>query len=104
MKFHVTLEVPTEIGNRFEKQPGGPGPVLGRFLEEFKPEAAYFCSASRKAFVVVDLDSQERVGALALSWSHITGTYPTFDPVGSFAELGDFMPGVMEAIGRIVGE
>ena len=44
---------------------------VGRFLERFKPEMAYFGANRRRAFLVVDLASMDEVAELAMSWTRV---------------------------------
>ena len=81
MKYHVEIPVTPEAGAAVEARPGGPGPVIGRMLERFKPEAIYMATTRRVVYMVVDLDDDASVVELMLAGTTLAGTYPTFTPV-----------------------
>ena len=67
MLLHVTI--PNKPFNEAVRE-GTAGAIMGRILEETKPEAVYFTeeNGSRCALLVVDVDNPSRVPVLAEPW------------------------------------
>ena len=90
MKYFVKLSVTIEAGAEIESRPGGPGPIVERLLERFKPEAVYFTINKRTMLMFVDLPDPADITELMVAGAGIFGAYPTFTPVISgdqFAEV-----------------
>ena len=66
MRMMLTAQIPAEPFNTLVRQ-GKAGALLGRILEEIKPEAAYFTEqhGGRSAVLIVDVKEPSRVPALA---------------------------------------
>lgn len=103
MKFHVQLDVSEDVGNRLETTPGALD-FIGRFLDRFKPEAAYFGANRRRAFLVVDFESMGDLAEFAMSWTRVCGKYPEFTAVGSVQEFGQMQAEVMPKVAALVGD
>jgi hypothetical protein len=103
MKYMVEVTLNTESGEKFEAQAGGPGPVVGRMLEEFKPEVIYMACSERTIFMVCDLD-ETQVATLMVVGSHIGGTYPKFMPVINGKDFGEVAGKAIKKAHTIVGK
>lgn len=69
MRILLNVTIPHEPFNTLVRQ-GKAGEVLGRILDETKPEAVYFTERGgrRGAVVVVDLPEASKIPALAEPW------------------------------------
>jgi hypothetical protein len=69
MRMLLNIRIPNEPFNTLVRE-GTVGQVVGKILEETKPEAVYFTeqSGARGAVVVVDIDSASSIPALAEPW------------------------------------
>jgi hypothetical protein len=103
MKYMVEVTLNAEFGNKFDSQPGGPGPIMGRLLEEFKPETVYMACSERTIFMVCDLD-ETRVATLMVVGANIGGTYPKFMPVISGKDFGSVARKSHEDAAKILGK
>lgn len=67
MLFYVTI--PNEPFNTLFKN-GQAGPLVGKILEEIKPEAVYFTAQNgqRSAFVIVNMESASDIPAFCEPW------------------------------------
>lgn len=83
MKFLVQVSLTQEAGIAIENRQGGPGPVIGRVLERFKPEAVYMTTTERTLLMFVDLPGPADVAELMIAGAEIAGAYPKFTPVVS---------------------
>ena len=59
----------------------GPGPVFGKIVERFKPEAIFGCPSRRSLVMVVNLDTPAQMAELMYVLTWFVGTEPTFTPV-----------------------
>ena len=88
MRFMVDIDAGMEKANAIDAG-GGPGAMLAKLGERFKPEAVYAKAARRGAYIVVDLKSPADISELmyALTWG--TGGEPKFTPIlaESFDEI-----------------
>jgi hypothetical protein len=88
MRFMVEVDAGMEKANAVDGA-GGPGPMLAKLAERFKPEAVYGKASRRGAYMVVDLKSPADISELmyALTWG--TGGEPKFTPIltESFDEI-----------------
>ena len=68
MRFLVKVSFPVEAGNAAAKKDGLK--VIGRILEEQKPEAAYFVAehGKRTALLIVDLKDASEIPGFAEPW------------------------------------
>ena len=82
MLFMVELDAGMEKANAVDAA-GGPGKMLTKLRERFKPEAVYRKASQRGAYFVVDLESAADISELmfALTWG--TGGQPKFTPIMS---------------------
>jgi hypothetical protein len=80
MKYLVQIVVTPEAGHVNEKRPGGAGPIVGRLVERFKPEAFYVSPARRELIMVCPLDGQD-MAELMLASAHFAGQHAIFTPV-----------------------
>jgi hypothetical protein len=62
MKHMVRMQLTPQAGRDIEARPGGPGPVMGRLIERFKPEVVYMSPARRELFAVCDLSRSDAPG------------------------------------------
>ena len=91
MKYFVEVAVTPEAGKVIEARPGGPGPVIGRILERFKPEAVYFTCSERTMLMFVDLPKPEDITELMIAGADISGEYPAFTPVVTGKEFPELV-------------
>jgi hypothetical protein len=101
MKHMVRLQVTPEAGIAIEARSGGPGPVMGRLVERFKPEALYMSPARREIFMVCELSPTD-MGELMIAGCAISGQYPEFIPVVEGKEFGALVGKAMSAAKKIV--
>jgi hypothetical protein len=59
----------------------GPGPVFGKIVERFKPEAIFGSPSRRSLIMVVNLDTPAQMAELMCVLTWFVGTEPTFTPV-----------------------
>jgi hypothetical protein len=59
----------------------GPGPVIAKIVERFRPEAVYGNATRREAFMVVNLDTPAQMAELMYALTWFTGGEPTFTPI-----------------------
>ncbi len=80
MRFMVEIDAGMEKANAIDAS-GGPGAMLAKLGERFKPEAVYGKASLRGAYIVVDLKSPADISELmyALTWG--TGGEPKFTPI-----------------------
>jgi hypothetical protein len=69
MRMLLNVRIPHEPFNTLVRE-GTAGAVIGKILEELKPEAAYFTNqdGARGAVLVVNLDDPSGIPALAEPW------------------------------------
>jgi len=79
MKHMVRMQITVQAGHDIEARPGGPGPVMGRLVERFKPEAMYMCPSRREVIMVCDLDSAS-MAELMIAGSHLAGSTRSSSP------------------------
>jgi hypothetical protein len=87
MKFLMNFKLTAEAGARIEARPGGPGPVIQRVMERFKPEALYLSSTAREGWLVADLDTAQ-VTELMVIFTELSGQHPTFSVVMPVKDFG----------------
>jgi hypothetical protein len=68
MRFLVKISIPVEVGNAAAKKDGFK--VIGKILEQQKPEAAYFVTehGKRTAILIVDLKDASEIPGFAEPW------------------------------------
>ena len=86
MRFAVMCEVPVDVGNAFEKDPRGIE-KFAQYLEQLKPEAAYFGSSKRIMILIIKADSEEELTKQIFPIWHILKTYPQVEPVTTIEEF-----------------
>jgi hypothetical protein len=101
MKHLVRMPVTVQAGNDLEARPGGPGPIMGRLVERFKPEAMYMCPARREIFMVCNLEPAD-MAELMITGSHLAGQYPEFIPVVEAKEFGGLVGKAIPGAKKIV--
>ncbi|MFM0341747.1 panthothenate synthetase [Paraburkholderia fungorum] len=69
MRMLLNIRIPHEPFNTMVRE-GSIGEVMGKILEEMKPEAAYFTeqNGARGAVLVVNLDNPSDIPAFAEPW------------------------------------
>jgi hypothetical protein len=69
MRFMVEIDAGMEKANAIDAS-GGPGAMLAKLGERFKPESVYGKASLRGAYIVVDLKSPADISELmfALTW------------------------------------
>jgi hypothetical protein len=95
------MKVTEEAGHKLESKPGGPGPVMGRLLERFKPECVYMGPTRRQLFMVCDLSVAD-MAELMMAGTEIAGEYPTFHPVIDGKDFGQIVGKAMPAAKKII--
>ena len=63
MRFMVEIDAGMEKANAIDAS-GGPGAMLAKLGERFKPEAVYGKASQRGAYIVVDLKSPADISEL----------------------------------------
>ena len=88
MRFKITFELPIDVGNALEKDPKG-GELLGKWLEQLKPEAGYMsCGGRRRGIIITNADSEEELAMKLLPFWHTFKTYVEVEPVLTLEEFG----------------
>ena len=80
MRFMVEVDAGMEKANAVDAA-GGPGPMLAKIGQRFKPEAVYGKASRRGAYFVVDLKSPADVSELMYAMTWGTGGEPKFTPI-----------------------
>ncbi len=80
MKYLVEIYLTPEAGQSMESRPGGPGPVVGRMIERFKPDMTCMALSERLVYMLVELDDVA-LAELMIAGAEMGGEYPTFTPV-----------------------
>jgi hypothetical protein len=101
MKYMIRTQVTPQAGKDIEARPGGPGPVVGRMVERFKPEAVYMCPARREMFMVCELNPTD-MAEYMISASAIAGQYPEFIPVIEGKEFGEVVGKALPAAKKLI--
>lgn len=96
MKYLVEMPVSPDAGKAIEARPGGPGPIIGRMIERFKPEAVYLATTRRVIYMIVDLDDEASMLELTIAHADLAGAYPSFTPLVT----ADAFPAVIGAATR----
>jgi hypothetical protein len=101
MKHLVRIAVTPQAGMEIESRPGGPGPVMGRLTERFKPEAMYMCPARREVLMVCELSSAD-MAEMMIAGVQLAGQYPEFIPVIDAKEFGAIVGKAIPAAKKII--
>ena len=101
MKHLVQIHVTPQAGLDLEDRPGGPGPVIGRVVERFKPEAVYMSPAQRALFLVCELSPADMAELMATA-TRFAGQHPTFIPVIDGKDFGSVVGAAMPAAKKLV--
>jgi hypothetical protein len=101
MKHMVRIPVTVAAGHEIEKRPGGPGPVMSRLAERFRPDAMYMCPARREVFMVCNLETAD-MAELMIAGSNIGGQYPEFLPVIEAKEFGGVVGKAMTGAKKLI--
>src|SRR5262245_16964815 len=101
MKHLVQLKGTPEAGLRMEARPGGPGAVVARLIERFKPEVVYMSPGRREVFLVCELSPADMT-ELLIAGSHIAGQHPDFIPIVDAREFGAIVAQAMPAAKKLI--
>jgi hypothetical protein len=101
MKHMVRISITPQAGHDIESRPGGPGPIIGRLVERFKPEAVYMSPARREIFMVVNLDAAD-MGELMIAGTTLGGQHPEFIPVVEGKEFGALIGKALPAAKKLI--
>jgi hypothetical protein len=101
MKYMVRMSLTPQAGHDIEFRPGGPGPVIGRLLERFKPEVVYMGPARRELFAVCELSTADMTEFM-IAGCEIAGQYPEFIPVIEGKEFGAIVGKAIPAAKKII--
>ena len=101
MKHMVRIQVTPQAGHDIEARPGGPGPVMGRLVERFKPEMVYMSPARREIFMVCDLNASD-MAEFMIAGCQLAGQYPEFIPVMEGKEFGAIVGKAMPAAKKLI--
>ena len=88
MKYLIEIDVSPQAGNELERNKGGPGPVVNRLFETFKPEHAWLATSERKIVMIMNIDNDADMGAMMIAASTIAHAYPKFTSVVPAKEFG----------------
>ena len=104
MKYFVKISLTPEAGTAIESRPGGPGPIVDRLLERFKPEVVYMTCSERTLFMFVDLPDPADIAELMIAGTGIAGAYPTFIPVISGDQFPEVVGKALSGAQSILGD
>jgi hypothetical protein len=82
MLYLVEAHPTPEKGNVVDAG-AGPGPVIEKIVERFKPKAIYGNPSRRQVFMVVDLDTPAKMAELMYVLAWFVDVEPTFTPLMS---------------------
>jgi hypothetical protein len=82
MLYLVEAHPSIEKGNAVDSGEG-PGPVVAKIVERFRPQAIYGNPSRRQVFMVVDLDTPAKMAELMYVLAWFVDTEPTFTPLMS---------------------
>ena len=102
MKYMVQFELTPEAGLKIESQPGGPGPIVKRILDRFKPEATYFAMSRRACWWIVNLDTPADVAELMIAVTDLVGRHPEFVPIVPGADFGGVIEKALPAAKKLI--
>lgn len=95
VRFAILGEISVEAGNAFEKDSKAVE-FFARYLENLKPEAAYFSSSRRYVIVIANAESHEELLRQLEPLWHTFKTYPQVDPIMNLKEFKTIMPKLSE--------
>jgi hypothetical protein len=101
MKHLVQFRMTPQAGHDLEVRPGGPGPVVARLIERFRPEAVYMSPAKRELFLVCDLGPAD-MAELMLAGALVSGQHPEFTAVVDGSEFGALVGKALPAARTLV--
>lgn len=102
MKHMIRMHVTPHAGHDLEfNRSGGPGPVIGRIVERFKPESLYMSPARRELFMVCELTPAD-MAELMIAGTEIAGQYPEFIPVVEGKEFGNVVGKALPAAKKLI--
>jgi hypothetical protein len=67
----------------------GPGPVIAKIVERFRPKAIYGNPSRRQVFMVVELDTPAKMAELMYVLAWFVDVEPTFTPLMSAEIYGE---------------
>jgi hypothetical protein len=99
MRFMCRFRIPVEVGNRLAKE-GKLGLKIQAILEEQKPEAVYFTldQGKRTAFVVLNIDRESHLAAIAEPWFIAFNAEMEADPAMTPEDLKNAGPAIEAAV------
>ena len=80
MLYLVEAHASIKNGNAIDAGEG-PGQVIAKIMERFKPQAFYGNASRRQLFMVVNLDTAAQIAELMYVLTWFTENEPTFTPV-----------------------
>src|SRR6516165_8689865 len=80
MLYLVEAHPTAEKGNVVDAGEG-PGPVIAKIVERFRPQAIYGNPSRRQVFMVVDLDTPAKMAELMYVLAWWLKTEPVFTPI-----------------------
>ena len=80
MLYLVEAHPSIEKGNAVDSGEG-PGPVVAKIVERFRPQAIYGNPSRRQVFMVVDLDTPAKMAELMYVLAWWLKTEPVFTPI-----------------------
>ena len=80
MLYLVEAHPSIEKGNVVDSGEG-PGPVVAKIVERFRPQAIYGNPSRRQVFMVVELDTPAKMAELMYVLAWFVDTEPTFTPL-----------------------
>ncbi len=101
MKHLVHIQVTPQAGQAFGTRPGGPGAIVGRLVERFKPETVYLSPARQALFLVCDLSPAD-MAELMIAGCHFAGQHPDFIPVITGKDFGAMVGTVRPAAQKLI--
>jgi len=105
MRMLMHMTIPVEAGNEAART-GAFGAPFAKYLEELKPEAAYFttmANGERGGFVVFDLKDTSDIPGIAEPLFLKYNARVTFSPVMNAADLAAAGPGIERAVKGLAG-
>jgi len=99
MRFLVTIRWDMEKGNELARA-GTLGSTVSSILDDRRPEAAYFLAhqGNRSAILIVNLESESEMPAVAEPWFLALNATVEFQPVMLGEDLAAATPAIAQAV------